>query len=75
MDKLFTDYYIDTVVHFVAEYPVYRSIEDSKILITTNILGIQNLLDIVKNHWKVNPKDKHYREFKDGVKFLHVSTD
>lgn len=75
VDEIFTEHKIDTVVHFAAESHVDRSIEEPQIFITTNILGTQNLLDIAKNHWKINPKDKYCRKFKDGVKFLHVSTD
>ena len=40
-----------------------------------NILGTQNLLDNAKKHWKINPEDKYSREYKEGVKYLQVSTD
>ncbi|HZK60796.1 MAG TPA: GDP-mannose 4,6-dehydratase [Anaerovoracaceae bacterium] len=43
--------------------------------LTTNIIGTQVLLDIAKKHWKVNPEDKYSNEYKEGVKFLQVSTD
>ena len=75
VDRLFFNYNIDTVVHFAAESHVDRSIEDPQIFVTTNILGTQNLLDVAKKHWKVNPQDKYCREFSPGVKFVHVSTD
>ena len=55
VDRLFFNYNIDTVVHFAAESHVDRSIEDPQIFVTTNILGTQNLLDVAKKHWKVNP--------------------
>ena len=75
LDELFAKYDIDTVVNFAAESHVDRSIEDPEIFLTTNVLGTQALLDIAKKHWKLNLNDKHCREFKQGVKFLQVSTD
>ncbi len=75
VDRVFGQYEIDSVVHFAAESHVDRSIEEPQIFLTTNILGTQNLLDLAKKHWKQCPEDKYSREYKDGVKFLHVSTD
>lgn len=75
LDKLFEEYQIDTVVNFAAESHVDRSIENPEIFLTTNILGTQALLDVAKKYWKVNPEDKYCSAFKDGVKFLQVSTD
>lgn len=73
--KLFETYNIDTVVNFAAESHVDRSIEDPEIFLKTNILGTGALLDAAKNYWKVNPSDKYCKEFKEGVKYLQVSTD
>lgn len=75
LDKIFADYNIDTVVNFAAESHVDRSIEDPELFLSTNILGTQALLDTAKKYWKVNPADKHCRLFKEGVKYLQVSTD
>lgn len=75
LDKLFKEYQIDTVVNFAAESHVDRSIENPEIFLTTNILGTQALLDVAKRYWKINPDDKYCRAFKEGVKFLQVSTD
>lgn len=75
LDNLFTEYKIDTVVNFAAESHVDRSIENPEIFLTTNVLGTQALLDAAKKHWKLKPEDKYCREFKEGVKFLQVSTD
>lgn len=75
VNNIFTEYNIDTVIHFAAESHVDRSIEEPEIFVTTNVLGTQNLLDVAKKHWKINPNDKYCREFKNGVKFVHVSTD
>lgn len=75
LDKLFKEYQIDTVINFAAESHVDRSIENPEIFLTTNILGTQALLDVAKKYWKINPDDKYCRAFKEGVKFLQVSTD
>lgn len=75
LDKIFAEYNIDTVVNFAAESHVDRSIEDPELFLSTNILGTQALLDTAKKYWKVNPEDKHCRQFKAGVKYLQVSTD
>lgn len=66
---------IDWVVNFAAESHVDRSIEEPAIFLTTNIVGTQTLLDVAKDHWMVNPENKHSKTYKDGVKFLQVSTD
>jgi dTDP-glucose 4,6-dehydratase len=75
VDQLFKQYDINVVINFAAESHVDRSIEDPEIFLKTNVLGTQSLLDIAKNNWKVNPNDKYSREFKDGVKFIQISTD
>lgn len=75
IDELFTKYEIDTVVNFAAESHVDRSIENPEIFLMTNVRGTQVLLDAAKKHWKINPDDKYCREFKEGVKYLQVSTD
>lgn len=75
LEELFKQYKIDTVVNFAAESHVDRSIENPEIFLTTNVLGAQALLDTAKKYWKINPEDKYCREYKEGVKFLQVSTD
>lgn len=75
VDQIFTEYGIDTVVHFAAESHVDRSITDPQIFLKTNILGTQVLLDTAKKHWNLHPEDKHCREYRPGVKYLQVSTD
>ncbi|WP_054741969.1 dTDP-glucose 4,6-dehydratase [Cellulosilyticum ruminicola] len=75
LDTIFKEHNIDTVVNFAAESHVDRSIEDPEIFLSTNVLGTQALLDTAKKYWKVNPEDKHCRLFKEGVKYLQVSTD
>ncbi len=75
MDEIFSTYEIDTVVNFAAESHVDRSIEEPEIFLTNNVIGTQVLLDTAKKHWKTNPDDKYCRKYKEGVKFLQVSTD
>lgn len=68
--KLFEENEIDYVVNFAAESHVDRSIENPEIFAQTNVLGTVTLLNIAKKAWQVG--DDVYR---DGVKFLQVSTD
>lgn len=75
IDQIFKDYDIDYVVNFAAESHVDRSIEDPEVFLTTNIIGTQVLLDTAKKYWKINPDDKYCKKYKEGVKFLQVSTD
>lgn len=75
LKELFQKYEITGVINFAAESHVDRSIEDPEIFLLTNILGTQALLDTAKRHWKNKPDDKYDRTYKEGVKFLQVSTD
>jgi dTDP-glucose 4,6-dehydratase len=52
---------VDAVVHFAAESHVDRSIQDSGVFVTTNVLGTQVLLDSAKEN--------------GNKRFHHVSTD
>lgn len=75
MEEIFSKHDFDAVVNFAAESHVDRSIEGPEVFLTTNILGTQVLLDMAMKQWKVRPDDKYDREYKNGVKFLQVSTD
>ena len=70
VENIFVNYDIDYVVNFAAESHVDRSIENPKLFLETNIIGTQNLLDISRNYWQIS-EDK----YKEGVKYLQVSTD
>ena len=52
-----------------------RSITDPEVFLTTNIMGTQALLDAAKQHWKIEPDNKYSREYREGVRYLQVSTD
>ena len=67
--SLFEKYEIDYVAHFAAESHVDRSIENPEIFVQTNVMGTNNLLNCAKKAWQID------EVWKDGVKFLHVSTD
>lgn len=75
IERIFDRYEIDTVINFAAESHVDRSINEPEIFLTTNIIGTQVLLDVAKNHWKAAPNDKYSREYKNGIKFIQISTD
>ena len=73
--SIFDTYQFTHVVNFAAESHVDRSIINPEVFLTTNIIGAQVLLDEAKNQWKIFPKDKHNKEYKDNVRFHQVSTD
>lgn len=66
MDKLFSDYRFDSVIHLAAESHVDRSITDPLSFVKTNIIGTVNLLNAFRDTWKDNW---------EGKLFYHISTD
>jgi len=71
VEKIFTEYQIDTVIHFAAESHVDRSIVGPGEFISTNISGTFTLLEAARKSWldsksPLSPADS---------RFLHVSTD
>lgn len=75
VDRIFAEHEIDVVINFAAESHVDRSIDNPDIFVQTNVIGTQVLLDIAKNHWKLAPDDRYSTDYRDGVKFIQVSTD
>ncbi|QSZ27771.1 dTDP-glucose 4,6-dehydratase [Aceticella autotrophica] len=69
IENLFQEYDIDYVVNFAAESHVDRSIVEPEIFVKTNVLGTVTLLNAAKNAWQDGDG------FKEGKKFLQVSTD
>lgn len=67
--KLFKKNEIDCVINFASESHVDRSIIDPQIFVKTNIQGTSVLLNAAKSAWETAGA------FKDGVKYLQVSTD
>ena len=68
--KIFEENEIDYVVNFAAESHVDRSISNPEIFVETNVLGTVNLLNCAKKAWQTGDD-----EYRDGVKYLQVSTD
>lgn len=70
VNKVFSEYDIDRVVHFAAESHVDRSIKDPEVFVRTNVLGTLVMLNAAKASWELEDGS-----FKEDKKFLHVSTD
>lgn len=69
VEGLFQKYDIDYVVNFAAESHVDRSIREPELFVKTNVLGTVNLLNAAKTAWETE------NGFKEGKKYLQVSTD
>ena len=68
--QIFSQFNIDTVVHFAAETHVDRSILDPGVFVDTNVVGTFNLLEAARRAWlvdQIHPISE--------VRFHHVSTD
>lgn len=73
--EIFEKYEIDGVINFAAESHVDRSINRAEEFIRTNIMGTLVLLEEAKTHWKTEPNNPYSRQYKEGVRFLQISTD
>lgn len=67
IEDIFNKWEINYLVNFAAESHVDRSIKDSNEFIKTNIKGVQNLLDVLK--------DLKFSGSKKRFRFLQISTD
>ncbi|WP_368666891.1 dTDP-glucose 4,6-dehydratase [Dysgonomonas sp. 511] len=74
-EKIFSEHQIDYVVNFAAESHVDRSIENPQLFLQVNVLGTQNLLDTARKYWTTGKDENNYPTWRQGVKFLQVSTD
>lgn len=63
------------IVNFAAESHVDRSITNPRLFLETNILGTQNLLDCARQAWFVGKDENGKNKYKEGYKFLQISTD
>ena len=70
LTDLFTNYNIDTVVHFAAESHVDRSISEPGQFVQTNIIGTFNLLECARQAW-LGKKNL----LSEKARFHHISTD
>ena len=66
INKLFSEYDFDGVIHLAAESHVDRSIHSPLDFIYTNIIGTTNLLNAARSNWDKNFENK---------RFYHISTD
>ena len=65
VEKVFSEYDIDTVIHFAAESHVDRSIHGPQEFVQTNVVGTVTLLEMARKFWAD----------RSDVLFHHVSTD
>ena len=70
VEKILRENDVDFIVNFAAESHVDRSISNPEIFVQTNVLGTVNLLNCAKNAWQTGDDT-----YKDGAKYLQVSTD
>ena len=66
LERIFSTYQPDGVIHLAAESHVDRSIDSPLDFVYTNVIGTVNLLNAAKKHWQGNY---------EGKRFYHVSTD
>ncbi|MDO6542481.1 dTDP-glucose 4,6-dehydratase [Photobacterium sanguinicancri] len=70
LDRLFTTYKPDAVMHLAAESHVDRSIDGPAAFIETNIVGTYTLLEATRAYWNTLNNDA-----KSAFRFHHISTD
>jgi dTDP-glucose 4,6-dehydratase len=70
LQKIFTEYKFDSVIHLAAESHVDRSISNPLEFVITNVVGTVNLLNAAKALWLSDGK----KEMENNL-FYHVSTD
>ncbi len=75
VSEIFSKHDIDYVVNFAAESHVDRSITNPQLFLETNILGTQNMLECAKQAWTIGKDSNGYPTYKEGKKYLQVSTD
>lgn len=70
LDRVFSKYQPDAVMHLAAESHVDRSITGPSDFIQTNIVGTYTLLEATRSYWNELPT-----EAKKAFRFHHISTD
>jgi len=70
LDKLMSEYLPDAVVNIAAETHVDRSIDGPAAFVQTNIVGVFALLEASRSY-----ASNRGTSFRNGFRFLHVSTD
>ena len=70
LDRVFSEYQPDAVMHLAAESHVDRSIDGPAAFIETNIVGTYTLLEATRSYWNKLEKNRN-----DAFRFHHISTD
>lgn len=70
INRIFSEFHPDTIMHLAAESHVDRSIDGAAEFIKTNINGTHTLLEEAKKYWQGLEENQ-----KEKFRFLHVSTD
>ncbi|CAI1893814.1 dTDP-glucose 4,6-dehydratase [Serratia fonticola] len=71
LDRVFTEFQPDVVMHLAAESHVDRSIDGPATFIETNIVGTYTLLEAARQYWLALVDDAAKKAFR----FHHISTD
>lgn len=75
VEKIIKDFDPDYIVNFAAESHVDRSITNPRLFLETNILGTQNMLDCARHAWLEGKNADGTPRYREGKKFLQISTD
>ena len=75
VNEIFNNESIKYVINLAAESHVDNSISNPTKFMETNIIGTQVLLDAAKTHWFKGYDETGNPVYKEGVKFLQISTD
>ncbi|WP_337263109.1 MULTISPECIES: dTDP-glucose 4,6-dehydratase [unclassified Serratia (in: enterobacteria)] len=70
LDRVFSQYQPDFVMHLAAESHVDRSIDGPAAFIETNVVGTYTMLEAARHYWQALAEEK-----KQGFRFHHISTD
>lgn len=70
LERIFTTYQPDAVMHLAAESHVDRSINSAGEFVQTNIVGTYTLLESVRDYWAGLSAER-----KSAFRFHHISTD
>jgi len=70
MEKIFSKYQPEVVMHLAAESHVDRSIDGPREFLNTNVIGTYTLLETALEYWRNLSSDEQMK-----FRFLHVSTD
>jgi len=70
LDRVFSQYQPDLVMHLAAESHVDRSIDGPAAFIDTNIVGTYTLLEAARAYWLALDTEK-----REAFRFHHISTD